>query len=188
MRLILNLTVIAIASAVIAGCTVRAELDYGGRGGRSEDETTVLGAENGTQSTRRSEEKSSTTLHIGIEGRLLQGESKAVQQAEVTDPVPIILVQALPPDTPPKPIQNSQPIVNLGTVKIHVGDVNIHQHTTIHMKSTVGAPEAAVRQSWMPPDQLTVQASRMRIRDERCERLRREHERRVAEWSSLFDP
>lgn len=62
------------------------------------------------------------------------------------------------------------------------GDVHIHRHrhTHLHIEAT---PEPERRKS--KPERIKVEVYTPKI-DPECERLRREHEKRVREWKAIM--
>ena len=79
------------------------------------------------------------------------------------------------PPEPPRSVSEERPAnmcINNVTINYHGGDTHYHSDTHIHLHET-------------PSVNQSIVIRRERLVDERCEQLRLEHERRVAEWQSF---
>ncbi|MFN0017944.1 MAG: hypothetical protein ACKVP0_06765 [Pirellulaceae bacterium] len=77
--------------------------------------------------------------------------------------------------------------VDVGTINLHVGDIHFHTDNHVHITQIVDVPQTTAADSITAVDQSPSPKLRVDAENVQCERLRREHEARVAAWNKLFE-
>lgn len=170
--------VVQIAAGVLAttmaGCSFRTEIDYS----QQAKSATRTPSENVT----RNRDQYKSAFHIEAESRINDAkphDSKEEHANTETEVKPNPTRQDQPPTASPQIIViQSGPPINITNNNVHIG--NINNHTQVYFTSSpTELPErpTATRPAPASPPRL----------DERCERLRRQHEATVRKWQALFE-
>lgn len=182
-----------VVAALLTGCTVRAELDYDRTSQRAAAEVMATGDGGGQR--QAIQEVDRIGLHVAVNGSLLGGdEPKAGATSVAPGPAdaptltgPTGTVSASSPAAVVR-AETRQQAIHARAINIHIGDIHHHEHTHVHVDRNVKVvtPWTETRCEDPVPSRESEPAETTAA-DERCERLRQEHEARVGRWLLLFD-
>jgi hypothetical protein len=149
-----------LAAVGLAGCSYRAEVDFIRKAMSNEDQ------------------QDRTKLHVGVAARIGQEPQPLEQQPRTAERSAPSEKEGRNPAAGTKigPVGQPSTTIIIGSINVHVGDVN-HVHV---IQNTFNVKQATITAPLRPSCKTQPQL------DEKCERLRREHEAQVAEWKALF--
>lgn len=175
-----------LASALIAGCSSRVELDV--------DREKIATAVKVEDHVTAESQQSGTSIHFRAQSAVAD---PVLSETVETHEEPMIAVAESPPtearqeevqqrDVTPQ-VQTITTTIQFGDINLHIGDsIQTHQQSQAQAQTFQGGMPPAEQ----PPVSVPLKASRsttsQAARDAYHERLRREHEMRVQHWQLLF--